>query len=91
MCLERKYSPGSLCLHWHFFSVPSSKDSRIGRFRGFSSLYVEVYFKPFKIQRPMTLFLIVILALHFKSFLTAKECAHCRSPGQKNIYIHLDS
>ena len=28
--------------HWHIFSVPFSKDGRMGRFRGFSSLSVKV-------------------------------------------------
>ena len=40
-----------VCIHWiktsfklslHFFSAPSLKDGRMGRFRGFSSIYVEV-------------------------------------------------
>ena len=75
-----------------FFSVPSSKDSRMGRFRDFSSLYVELHFKLFKMRRPMTLFLNTILALHLKSHsLQQRNVLIVDHHVKKNIIIHLDS
>ena len=41
-CPLEKRDCKSLKLSFHFSSVPFSKDDRIGRFRGFSSLVVEV-------------------------------------------------
>ena len=69
-----------------FFSVPFSKDGRMGRFWGFSLLYVEVYqinvsFLPY----------CDYCSTYEKSFLIGKECpkkcTHCRSPHQKK-YIY---
>ena len=73
-----------------FFSVPFSKDGRMGRFWGFSLLYVEVY----QINVSFLSYCDYCSTCE-KSFLTGKEClrecTHCRSPHQKKyIYIYIE-
>ena len=76
------------------FSVPFSKDGRMGRFRGFSLLFVEVYNR-LKCDGQCLFLCYCDWSCYAceKSFLTiqernvsGRESAHCRSPRQK-IYI----
>ena len=77
------------------FSVPFSKDGRMGRFRGFSLLVVEVYNR-FKCYG-QCLFLCYCDCSCYaceKPFVTiqelnvfGRESAHCRSPRQKIFII----
>ena len=90
MCVHPLNKDVSQAVIGTFFSVPFSKDGRMGRFSGFSLLYVEVY----QINVSFLSYCDYCSTCE-KSFLTGKECprecTHCRSPHQKKyIYIYIE-